>query len=104
MKGCSGLRTMPWGQSSTAAKQKVPGGKGRTEARMTKTELADTLHRLDPGATVTVPPVVLASVFGAGTLTKETVAVIEAFALDHRCTFSYGHEHDMPTFEKDDIF
>jgi hypothetical protein len=47
---------------------------------------------------------VLASVFGAGTLTKETVAVIEAFALDHRCTFSYGHEHDMPTFEKDDIF
>jgi hypothetical protein len=74
------------------------------EARMTTTELADTLHHLDPGATVTVPPGVLASVFGAGTLTKETVAVIQAFALDHRCTFSYGHGHDMPTFEKDDIF
>jgi hypothetical protein len=72
------------------------------EAHMTKTELADKLNHLDPGATLRVQQVVLASLFGAGGLSKETVAVIEAFALDHRCTFTY--EQGMPTFEKDDIF
>ena len=69
---------------------------------MTKTELADKLDRLDPGATLTVEQGVLASLFGAGTLTKEAVAVIEAFALEHCCIFAY--EHGQPSFEKDDIF
>ena len=69
---------------------------------MTKTELADKLNHLDPGATLRVQQVVLASLFGAGGLSKEAVAVIDAFALDHRCTFSY--EQGIPTFEKDDIF
>jgi hypothetical protein len=69
---------------------------------VTKTALAEKLDRLDPGATLTVEQGVLASLFGAGTLTKEAVAVIEAFALDHRCTFAY--EHGKPSFEKDDIF
>ena len=41
-------------------------------------------------------------VFGAGTLTKEAVAAIEARALDHRYIFAY--EHGKPSFEKDDIF
>jgi hypothetical protein len=69
---------------------------------MTKTELAHKLDRLDPGATLTIEQVVLASLFGAGTLTKEVVAVIEAFALEHRCIFAY--EHGRPSFEKEDIF
>jgi hypothetical protein len=69
---------------------------------MTKTELADKLDHLDPGATLTVEQVVLASLFGAGTLTKEAVEAIEAFALEHRCIFAY--EHGQPSFEKDDIF
>ena len=69
---------------------------------MTKTELADKLDHLDPGATMIAEQVVLASLFGAGTLTKEAVAVIEAFALEHRCIFAY--EHGQPSFEKDDIF
>ena len=69
---------------------------------MTKTELADKLDRLDPGATLTVEQGVLASLFGDGALTKEAVAVIEAFALEHRCIFAY--EHGKPSFEKDDIF
>jgi hypothetical protein len=69
---------------------------------MTKTELADKLDRLDPGATLTVEQGVLASLFGAGTLTREVVAVIEAFAVEHRCIFAY--EHGKPSFEKDDVF
>jgi hypothetical protein len=69
---------------------------------MTKTELADKLDRLDPGATLTVEQGVLASLFGAGRLTREAVAVIEAFALEHRCIFAY--EHGKPSFEKDDVF
>ena len=69
---------------------------------MTKTELADKLAHLDPGATLRVQQGVLAALFGAGTLSKEAVAVIEAFALDHRCIFSV--EQGTPTFEKDDIF
>ena len=69
---------------------------------MTKTELADKLDHLDPGATLTVEQGVLASLFGAGTLSNEAVAVIEAFALEHRCNFAY--EHGQPSFEKDDIF
>ena len=71
---------------------------------MTKDELADKLNRLDPGATLAVPQGVLAALFGAGALTKEAAAAIEAFALDHRCTFSCEHGAGMPTFEKDDVF
>jgi hypothetical protein len=69
---------------------------------MTEDELAERLDHLDPGATLTVKESVLASLFGDGTLSKEAVAVIEAFALDHRCIFAY--EHGQPRFEKDDIF
>jgi predicted ATP-dependent Lon-type protease len=69
---------------------------------MTKTELAEKLNHLDPGATLTVEQGILASLFGAGTLTKEAIAMIEAFALEHRCIFAY--EHGQPSFEKDDIF
>src|SRR3982750_3329693 len=42
------------------------------EAHMTKTELADKLNHLDPGATLRVQQGVLASLFGAGGLSKET--------------------------------
>ncbi len=72
---------------------------------MTRVELAEKLHHLDPGATLTTAPEVLAETFGGGSLTQETVAVIEAFPLEHRCTFLHdaagGHQ---PVFEKDDVF
>ena len=71
---------------------------------MTKDELADRLDHLDPGATLTVKEGELAILFGDGRLTKETVAVVEAFALDHRCTFFLEPGTRTPTFEKDDIF
>ena len=71
---------------------------------MTENELADKLNHLDPGATLAVPRGVLAALFGTGALTKEAAAAIEAFALDHRCTFSCEHGAGMPTFEKDDVF
>ena len=71
---------------------------------MTKDELADKLKHLDPGATLTVNEAVLASLFGGGLLAKEAIAMVEAFALEHRCTFSYERGHGMPTFERDDIF
>ena len=72
---------------------------------MTKDELAERLDHLDPGATLTVKESVLASLYGDGTLSKEAVAMIEAFALEHRCIFAYEkHGQGTPTFEKDDIF
>ena len=70
---------------------------------MTKAELAEKLDRLDPGATLTVEPVVLASLFGGGRLSQEAVEAVEAFALDHRCIFSSEQGHAL-TFQKDDIF
>ena len=70
---------------------------------MSKDELADRLNHLDPGATLTVKETVLATLFGDGLLSKAAIAAVEAFALDHRCTFAYEHG-STPTFEKDDIF
>ncbi len=70
---------------------------------MTKDALADTLNHLDPGATLTVRETDLATLFGDGRLSKEAIAAIEAFARDHRCTFSLEHG-STPTFEKDDVF
>ena len=71
---------------------------------MTREELASKLDRLDPGATLSVPEAALATLFGDGRLSKEAVAMVEAFALEHRCTFSVEHGRGTPTFEKDDIF
>jgi hypothetical protein len=72
---------------------------------MTKDQLAEKLAHLDPGATLTVEEGELALIFGAGALDDEVIQAAEAFAMEHRCTFSY-HEHGrvVPTFEKDDIF
>jgi hypothetical protein len=74
------------------------------EAGMSRDELASKLDHLDPGATPSVPESVLAALFGDGRLSKEALAMIEAFALEHRCTFSVEHGRGTPTFEKDDIF
>ena len=71
---------------------------------MTRNELASRLDHLDPGATLSVTEAELAALFGVGRLSKEAGAMIEAFALDHRCTFSVQHGRGRPTFEKDDIF
>ena len=72
---------------------------------MQKHELGERLRHLDPGSTCTVEAEQLARIFGAETLTREVVETIEAFAMEHRCTFSY-HEHGLtsPCFEKDDVF
>ena len=72
---------------------------------MRKDELGNKLRRLDPGATLTMEERELADMFGASTLSLEVVQAIEAFALEHRCSFSH-HEHGLtvPCFEKDDIF
>jgi len=69
---------------------------------MTREGLASKLDHLDPGAALTVSETDLAILFGGGRLSKEAVAMIEAFALEHRCTFSV--EQGTPTFEKDDFF
>ena len=71
---------------------------------MTREALASKLDHLDPGATLKVTEAVLAALFGDGRLSKEALAMIEAFALDHRCTFSVEHGRGTPMFEKDDIF
>jgi hypothetical protein len=68
---------------------------------VTENELSERLRRLDPGATCTVDEAVLARMFGVESLRHQTIAEIEAFALEHRCTISY-HEHRVtsPCFEK----
>jgi hypothetical protein len=72
---------------------------------MTKDELADRLHHLDPGTSLTVDETVLAEVFGADALTQQAVEAIEAFALEHRCTFLHDPTRQHPaTFDKDDVF
>jgi len=75
---------------------------------MTRGELADQLHRLDPGASLTVEENVLAGIFGVPTLPhalQSHVKAIADFALEHGCTFSF-HENvgNAPRFEKEDIF
>ena len=71
---------------------------------MTREELASKLDHLDPGATLKVTESVLAALFADGRLSKEALAMMEAFALEHRCTFSVQHGRGTRTFEKDDIF
>ncbi len=72
---------------------------------MRKDEWANKLRHLDPGATLTIEERELAEMFGASTLLPDVVQAIEAFAFEHRCSFSH-HEHGLtvPCFEKDDIF
>lgn len=75
---------------------------------MTKTQLAEKLDHMDPGASLTIPVDVLAPIFGEITLSydaHEALRHIAAFALEHRCTFSlHEHEHALPCFHKDDVF
>jgi hypothetical protein len=72
---------------------------------MTRDELTSKLDQLDPGATLSVDERALAGLFGAPSLTAGLVEAIEAFAIEHRCTFAW-HEpgRSEPVFEKDDIF
>ena len=75
------------------------------EALMTRDELADKLHHLDPGATLGIDPSALANIFGTERLSREVVEAVEAFALEHRCTFAPDPAGShQPTFEKDDVF
>jgi hypothetical protein len=72
---------------------------------MRKDELANKLRHLDPGATLTIEERELAEMFGANIVSPEVVQAIEAFALEHRCSFSHhAHGLTVPCFEKDDIF
>ncbi len=72
---------------------------------MSKDELADRLHHLDPGASLTMDEAVLAQVFGTDALNQKAAEDIEAFAVEHRCTFLHDPTHQHPpTFDKDDVF
>ena len=72
---------------------------------MTKHDLAEKLNHLDPGSSTEVGADLLAKIFGAGTLTQEVVEEIEAFALEHRCSFLYeASGRHRAIFEKDDIY
>jgi hypothetical protein len=72
---------------------------------MTKDELADRLHHLDPGASLTLDEALLAEAFGAEAMNQKVVAAIETFALEHRCTFLHDPTRlHPPTFDKDDVF
>lgn len=75
---------------------------------MTRDQLAEQLDHLDPGAALTVAENELAQIFGVPSLSydsQQTLHAIAAFALEHRCTFSFHqHEGAPPCFEKDDIF
>lgn len=72
---------------------------------MNKSELSERLHHLDPGAMLPVEETMLIAAFKVPTLSDETVAAIEAFALEHRCTFvCRDHARAAPWFEKDDIY
>jgi hypothetical protein len=74
---------------------------------MTRDELADKLHRLDPGASLIVGEDVLARIFNVVTLSQashEALKSISDFALEHDCTFSlYPQTGGAPCFHKNDI-
>ncbi|WP_230532779.1 hypothetical protein [Microvirga roseola] len=75
---------------------------------MTRDQLAENLDHLDPGASLSVDEDDLARMFGTETLSyadQDILKAISAFALDHRCTFSYHQaEGGIPCFQKDDVF
>jgi hypothetical protein len=75
---------------------------------MTRTQLAEKLDHMDPGAFLTIPVDVLALIFGEVALSydsHEALRHIADFALEHRCTFSlHEHENALPCFQKDDVF
>jgi hypothetical protein len=71
---------------------------------MTRQELAQKLDHLDPGAALKVDRAVLRAAF-ADASAKDMIGVLEAFAAEHRCTFSPPDEREnCGCFEKDDVF
>ena len=71
---------------------------------MTRQEIAQKLDHLDPGAALKVDRAVLRAAF-ADASAKDLIAVLEAFATEHRCSFSPPDEHEScGCFEKDDVF
>src|ERR671921_2772035 len=54
---------------------------------MTRQELAQKLDHLDPGAALKVDRAVLRAAF-ADASAKDMIGVLEAFAAEHRCSFS----------------
>jgi hypothetical protein len=71
---------------------------------LNKTELADRLRHLDPGAVLSLEEEVHAEAFAAASLSDEVVGRIEAFALENRCTFVCDEHGRRPTFVKDDVY
>jgi hypothetical protein len=71
---------------------------------MTRQELAQKLDHLDPGAALKVDRAVLRAAF-ADASARDLMGVLEAFAAEHRCTFSPADEREScGCFEKDDVF
>ncbi|HEY7385680.1 MAG TPA: hypothetical protein VH743_18625 [Beijerinckiaceae bacterium] len=72
---------------------------------MTRHDLAASLDHLDPGASLALEERQIAELFGASTLTDDVIRQAEAFAEQHRCTFSrHEHNRNCPEFIKDDVF
>ena len=72
---------------------------------MNRHELAASLDHLDPGGSLALDERLIAELFGATTLTDDVVKAAEAFAEQHRCTFSrHEHNRNCPEFIKDDVF
>jgi hypothetical protein len=71
---------------------------------MTRQELAHKLDHLDPGAALKIDRGVLRAAF-ADTSATDLTGVLEAFAAEHRCSFSPPDEREScGCFEKDDVF
>ena len=71
---------------------------------MTRQEIAQKLGHLDPGAALKVDRGVLRADF-ADASARDLTGVLEAFAAEHRCTFSPPDEGEgCGCFEKDDVF
>lgn len=71
---------------------------------MTRQEIAQKLDHLDPGAALKVDRAVLRAAFAEASA-RDMIGVLEAFAAEHRCTFSPPHEREScGCFEKDDVF
>ena len=71
---------------------------------MNRQELAEKLDHLDPGAALKVDRAVLTAAF-ADASARDLIGVLEAFAAEHRCTFSPPDQREScGCFEKDDVF
>jgi hypothetical protein len=72
---------------------------------MTNVEFANKLDRLDPGSTLGVERFALGALFGEDIDSERTLHALEAFAVEHRCSFGWDDaSRNVGRFEKNDVF